>query len=82
MLLHFFFSEKVHGIEFTLREMFRLFRILFSASNHTLKEIKDFKLTLKRVSGIDKLERRGLYQRDIAATFLGHSTLEQPIVSL
>ena len=82
MLLHFFFSEKVHGIEFTLREMFCFFRILFSASNHTLEKIKDFKLTLKRVFGIDKLERRGLYQRDIAATFLGHSTLEQPIVSL
>ena len=57
-------------------------RILFSASNDTLKKIKDFNLTLKCVFGIDKLERRGPYQRDIAAAFLSHSTLEKPIFSL
>ena len=42
--------------------------------------MKDDKLTLKRVFGIDKLELHGPYQRDIAGAFRGHPTLEKPYI--
>ena len=76
------FLKKCMALNLHCAKCFAFSRFCFRHLIKRQKKIKDAKSTLKRVFGIDKLERRGPYQRDIAATFLGHSTLEQPIVSL